>query len=194
MRTFIAIELPREIKDILAGIQEELRQARADVKWVNPENIHLTLKFLGEIEQDLVKQINALLENIAQENSCFRLYLSGLGAFPKLRYPRVIWISAASDQPVIDIANDLERRLVKIGLPAESRRFSTHITLGRVRSGKNQKALVQAIESLNKNLSSSPQPEFKVLQLTLFKSTLTPQGPIYEALSTHPLKIGDGSL
>jgi 2'-5' RNA ligase len=187
MRTFIAIELPEEIRTILSRIQDELKQTQADVKWVKPENIHLTLKFLGEIEQDLIKKIHPILDGIAQKNSPFSLYLSQLGAFPKLQYPRVIWIGLTNDQQVSEIAKDLEKGMLKIGLPAESRPFSSHITLGRVRSGLNRKALVEKIESLNKNLSS-PQPEFKVLGLTLFKSTLTPQGPIYEAVFTCPLK------
>lgn len=186
MRAFIAIELPEEIRNILSRIQDELGQTRADVKWVKPKNIHLTLKFLGEIEQDLVKKIQAILEQIAQKNSSFSLRLSNLGAFPKLQYARVVWFSISNDQPVLNIAKDLETELLKIDLPAESRTFSSHITLGRVRSGLNRKALVERIESLNKNFSS-PQPEFKVLSLTLFKSTLTPQGPIYESIFNCPL-------
>lgn len=193
MRTFIAIELPEEIRAVLSNFQDELKQARADVKWVKPENIHLTLKFLGEIEQDLVKQINSILNEISQKNSSFSLCLSNLGAFPKLLYPRVIWISVTNHQRVSEIANDLEKQMIKIGLPAESRPFSSHITLGRVRSGLNRKALVERLEFLNKQ-RSSPQPEFKVLNLTLFKSTLTPHGPVYESIFTYPLISGTGSL
>ena len=187
MRSFIAIELPEEIRTILSGAQDELKQTQADVKWVKPENIHLTLKFLGDIEQDLIKKIHPILNEIAQKSSSFSLYLSNLGAFPKLQYPRVIWIGLTNDRGVLEIANDLEKQLIKIGLPAESRGFSSHITLGRVRSGINRKALTEKLEFLNRNLSS-PRPEFKVLNLTLFKSTLTPQGPIYEAIFNCPLQ------
>ncbi|MFH1678513.1 MAG: RNA 2',3'-cyclic phosphodiesterase, partial [Candidatus Omnitrophota bacterium] len=100
MRTFIAIELPEEIKNILGEIQDKLKQTRADVKWVQPQNIHLTLKFLGEINEDLVKKIASALNEIAQENSSFNLRLYELGAFPKIKYPRVIWIGAANNEPV----------------------------------------------------------------------------------------------
>lgn len=186
MRTFIAIELPEAIRTILSRLQDELKQTQADVKWVKPENIHLTLKFLGEIEQDLVKKINSILDEIVQERSSFSLYLSNLGAFPKLQYPRVIWIGITNDKAVIEIAKDIEKEMIKIGLPAESRPFSTHITLGRVRSGLNRRALIEKLEFLNKNLST-PRPEFKVCSLTLFKSSLTPHGPIYEAISNCPL-------
>jgi 2'-5' RNA ligase len=187
MRAFIAIELPKEIRNVLSGFQDELMKTRAQVKWVKPENIHLTLKFLGEIEQGKVLEIHSVLNGIAQENPPFRVCLSSLGAFPKLQYPRIIWIGVNDAQPVIEIAKDLDKQLIKIGLPAESRPFSTHITLGRVRSGLNRKALVERLESLNKNLSPA-SPEFKVFNLTLFKSTLTPRGPIYEVISSSPLK------
>ncbi|MGD9015179.1 MAG: RNA 2',3'-cyclic phosphodiesterase [Candidatus Omnitrophota bacterium] len=181
MRTFIAVELPEEIRTSLSNIQDELKQTRADVKWVKPENIHLTLKFLGEIEQDRVLKIQSILDQIASKKSGFNLYLSSLGAFPKLQYPRVIWIGVENDQPIQEIAETIEKELCKIGLPAETRPFSSHITLGRVRSGLNRKALIEKLEFLNKNLCSPP-PEFKVSGLTLFKSTLTEQGPIYEAI------------
>ena len=187
MRSFSAIELPEKIRTILSNIQDELKQARADVKWIKPENIHLTLKFLGEIEEDLVEKIRPILEGITQRNSSFSLQLSNLGAFPKLQYPRVIWIGVTNDQAVIGIAQDLEKQMIKIGLPAESRQFSSHITLGRVRSAQNRKALVERLEFLNKK-SVSGQSQFKVLSLTFFKSTLTPQGPIYEAIFCCSLK------
>jgi 2'-5' RNA ligase len=193
MRTFIAIELPQEIKSALSNIQAELKQAHADVKWVKPENIHLTLKFLGEIDETLVEKICAILEDIARQNTPFNLSLSDLGAFPKLNYPRVIWIGVTNDQPVVKIAEEIEKEAVEIGLPSESRPFSSHITVGRVRSGLNRGALIEKLNFLKKNFPPS-KLEFKVHSLTLFKSTLTPSGPIYEALSTYPLQSGDGSL
>jgi len=186
MRTFIAIELPPEIKTALGNIQAELKLARADAKWVKPENIHLTMKFLGEIDEALVEKIRSILEEIARRNEPFELSLSELGAFPKLNYPRVIWVSITSGQQVAKIAEEIEKETVKIGLPSESRPFSSHITLGRMRSGLNRTALVEKINFLNSNLPSL-KPEFKVRSLTLFKSTLTPSGPIYEILRTVSL-------
>lgn len=184
MRAFIAIELPEQIRADLGKIQDELKQAQADVKWVKPENIHLTLKFLGDIEQDLIKKIEAILNQISSKNTSFGLDLDNLGAFPKLQYPRVIWVGLSNDQRVIEIAKNLEKELIRIGLPPESRPFSSHITLGRVRSGSNRKALIERLEALNKK--SSSRLKFEVLNLTLFKSTLTPQGPIYEPLLQAP--------
>ena len=188
MRTFIAIELPQEIKSALSNIQAELKQAHADVKWVKPENIHLTLKFLGEIDETLVEKICAILEGIARQNTPFNLSLSNLGAFPKLNYPRVIWIGVTNDQPVVKIAQEIEKEAVEIGLPRESRPFSSHITLGRVRSALNRGALIEKLIFLKKNFPPS-NLEFKVHSLTLFKSTLTPSGPIYEIIHSYPLSL-----
>ncbi|MFC1658834.1 RNA 2',3'-cyclic phosphodiesterase [Candidatus Omnitrophota bacterium] len=186
MRTFIAIVLSQEIKAFLSNIEEELKQARADVKWVEPDNIHLTLKFLGEIKEDRALEVQSVLAEVAQSNSPFSLYLSAIGAFPKLEYPRTIWIGVTSEQPVLKIAEALEKGMLKIGMPAESRSFSAHITLGRVRSALNRKSLIEKIESFNKGLPACG-PELKVSTLTLFKSTLTPHGPVYETLLSSPL-------
>jgi 2'-5' RNA ligase len=186
MRTFIAIKLPQNIRTGLSNIQDELKQTGADVKWVKPDNIHLTLKFLGEIDDSLAEKIKSVISAAAQQTPSFNLSLSQLGAFPKIQFPRVIWIGVNNDQPVIKMAKDLEQELIKIGIPTESRAFNSHITLGRVRSAQNRRALSEKLETLNK--PSSSQPEFTVSGITLFKSTLTPQGPIYEAISDSPLK------
>jgi len=186
MRGFIAIQLPKEIKDILAGIQDDLKQAQADVKWVKPQNIHLTLNFLGEIDEDLTKKIQKIIDQIAGKNPCFSLCLNQLGAFPKLLTPRVIWINLTNEKPVLVIARELKMRLREIGLAQESRKFSTHITLGRVRSGLNQEALIKKLELLNSNKAAG-QTEFNVRSLTLFKSTITNSGPIYETIYEYLL-------
>ncbi|MFH1678608.1 MAG: 2'-5' RNA ligase family protein, partial [Candidatus Omnitrophota bacterium] len=103
-------------------------------------------------------------------------------------YPRVIWIGAANNEPVLKIVKELERRMHKIGFPKESRPFSAHFTLGRVRSAANREALIKEIDCLNKNLSCQ-MLEFNVPTLTLFKSTLTPAGPIYDIIFKPPLKL-----
>ena len=187
MRAFIAIELPKQIKVIINNIQHDLKQAHADVKWVKSENIHLTLKFLGEISQDYSQKINSILNQISQRNSEFSLYLSELGSFPNLKNPRTIWIGVSNDGPVIEIAEQLEKKLTAIGFPPESRRFTSHITLGRVRSAFNRRLLVEKLGFMKNNISTQIS-EFKINAITLFKSTLTPQGPIYEAILNSPLK------
>lgn len=182
MRTFIALELPGEIKSSLAKLQEELKTSQADVKWVEPENIHLTLKFLGEIEEKKLDKINKILEDIAGEKKYFPIRISNLGAFPKINFPRVIWIGIdKGDEEVKKIAKKLEDGLAEIGIQREDRPFSSHITIGRTKSALNRDKLIQGLNNLANKLSEE-NLEFVVKKITLFKSALTPKGPVYEIL------------
>jgi len=205
LRAFIAIELPQEIKDALAHIQEQLKISGADVKWVQPQNIHLTLKFLGEIDDKKLEEIISILENATQNKNPFSTRLSSLGAFPKINFPRVIWVGIdKGDAETKQIAEVLEEKIAKIGIPPETRPFSSHITIGRVRSSLNREKLVKNLNdladsfgkenfALHKSLADQSANlcgglEFLVTKTTLFKSTLTPKGPIYEALKEANLR------
>ncbi|MCM8789577.1 MAG: RNA 2',3'-cyclic phosphodiesterase [Candidatus Omnitrophica bacterium] len=182
MRVFIAIALPKEIKLKLAKLQDELKSSGADVKWVEPDNIHLTLKFLGEIDDKQLSAVYKAIEESVKEKQAFSLRISSLGAFPKINYPRVIWLGVdKGDMEVKQIAKDLEERIQKIGIPKDDRAFSSHITIGRVRTGRNKDKLVEGLNKLAE-VYSSESLEFEVKKITLFKSTLTPKGPIYEAI------------
>jgi 2'-5' RNA ligase len=184
MRTFIAIELPAEIKSSLRQLQDKLRLSGADVKWAEPENIHLTLKFLGERDEKRVEKIKEILGEVAKERKVFPLCLKGLGAFPKLEFPRVVWVGTDKGEAEAKaIAAELEEKICRLGIPKEERPFSGHITLGRVRSPKNKEQLIQAIKN-----SGFDCQEFSVKEITLFKSTLTPKGPIYEPLQKATLQ------
>lgn len=187
MRTFIAIELPSEIKDSLSRLQEELKASNADVKWVEPNNIHLTLKFLGEIDDKKIEKITKIIDDTAREKNKFQMHISSLGAFPKIDFPRVIWVGVdTGDKETKGIADELEEKIAKIGIPKEDRPFSSHITIGRTRSSLNREKLVQDLK--NKAELGGEKLEFSVTKITLFKSTLTPHGPIYEVLKETNLK------
>jgi 2'-5' RNA ligase len=185
MRTFIAIELPEEIKDALAKLQDKLKDSQADVKWVKPENIHLTLKFTGEIDDEQLTELTKILEKTAGNNSSFQIRLSSVGVFPKINFPRVIWVGMGKGgNETKAIAEDLEERISLIGIPKEKRPFSCHITIGRVRSSLNRDKLVNSLKAVD----SLERKEFTVKKITLFKSTLTPKGPAYEILKAVNLK------
>jgi 2'-5' RNA ligase len=189
MRTFIAIELSAEIKAALNKLQEQLKTANADVKWVKPQNIHLTLKFLGEIDEKKLKMIIQILEDASGKMSSFYIRLSSLGAFPKINFPRVIWVGIdKGDKETQELAAALEEKIAKIGIPKESRPFSSHITIGRIRSALNRENLVKILGELAAQFSNQAAAEFRVTKITLFKSTLMPQGPIYEVIKEAPLK------
>lgn len=188
MRTFIAIELPPEIKESLARIQNQLKTSGADAKWVEPQNIHLTLKFLGEINEQKLAQIVSIIEDISKNKNAFSIRLSSLGAFPKINSPRVIWIGIdKGDNETKDMVESLEEKIARIGIPKEDRPFSSHITIGRLRSSLNRQRLVKVLLDLQPNFEKEGK-EFLVTKITLFKSTLIPYGPIYEVLKEASLK------
>lgn len=189
MRAFIAIELPPEIKDFLAGLEKQLKSTSADVKWVEPANIHLTLKFLGEIDDIKYSQVKGIIEYAVKDKAIFNLRLHSLGAFPRISLPRVIWVGIDKGEvQTKEIAQILEEKTREIGIPAEERDFSSHITIGRVRSGLNKEKLIQRLQELQANPLKTENLEFPVTKITLLKSTLSPKGPIYEILKEASLK------
>lgn len=188
MRAFIAIELPQEIKDFLGRIQNQLKTSGADVKWVNPENIHLTLKFLGEIDEKKMAKISEILNDIAENKNSFHIRISSLGAFPNMDFPRVIWVGIGQgDTETKAIAKELEQNLAQLGIPKEDKPFSCHITIGRTRSTLNREKLVRSLKSAQDS-AGKENLTLSVTNLALFKSTLTPKGPIYEVLHNASLK------
>lgn len=187
MRTFIAIELPENIKASLARWQEKLKTAHADIKWVEKDNIHLTLKFLGEVDENKISEISAILEKIGQTYPSYQATISSLGGFPKIEYPRVIWAGIGNgDQETKNIVKQIENSLEEIGIPKEDRLFASHITLGRSRSEKNQKKLGELLGKLKAEFTN--MESFEVRKITLFKSQLSPKGPTYQAIREVSLK------
>jgi len=181
MRTFIAIDLNEENVEKIAGLQSELKKSDADVKWVEPENIHLTLKFLGEISEEQAGQVKNILDKIASDFRPFEVSLTEIGAFPKLDYPRVIWVGIEKGKKETEeIAKNIEDELEKLGFPKEKRPFAAHLTIGRVRTPKNKERLKTVIQTWNlEHRTSNSQI---VSSVVLYQSKLTPKGPIYTPL------------
>lgn len=185
MRTFIAIELSEGIREALAQIQSHLKYSGADVKWVENDNIHLTLKFLGEITEEKCEKVKSILDTIGKSLKPFEISIKDIGAFPKIDYPRIIWVGL--DRGAVEskvLAEKIDEELSKIGFQKETRPFAAHLTIGRVRSSKNKEALkdkitLYAVRSTLYELISS---------ITLYQSTLTPKGPIYTKL--HEAHLG----
>ena len=184
MRTFIAIELSEENKATLAQVQSHLKYSGADVKWVEPANIHLTLKFLGEIDEKTCENVKSILDEIAKTTQPFEISLKDVGAFPKIEFPRVIWVGLDKGaKESTELANKIDVALsTEIGFDKESRAFTAHLTIGRVRSGKNKAALKEKLLSLEEQVASSMAQGYVVKSVILFQSTLTPTGPIYTKL------------
>jgi 2'-5' RNA ligase len=188
MRAFIAIRLSAEVENFLFRIQERLKASGADVKWVEPHNIHLTLKFLGERDNKQIEAAKAVLNETAASFKEYDLQPSSVGAFPKIEHPSVIWVGADKGCPeTIRLANTIEDGIARLGIPKEKRPFACHITLGRLRTPKNIQGLVEELKLLGIGLPE-PAPLLKVNKITLFKSTLTSKGPLYEILNDANLK------
>lgn len=179
IRTFIAIDLDPTIRRAIEQIQDFLKKLDCHVKWVKPENIHLTLKFLGEVKLKKIDAIKQTMENILKNTESIDTELTQLGAFPSANHPRVLWAGLKDDERrIVRLAASLEEGLGKIGFKKEQRPFSPHITIGRMRSPRN-------LILLSKAISDYPLPAGltqTIQSVTLYKSTLTPQGPIYEIL------------
>lgn len=179
MRCFISVDIEdRDLLDALKEAQGHLERTGADLKCVDRENIHITMRFLGDIREGLVDELKRLVSGLAF--SSFRAELRGLGAFPSLRRPRVVWtgISDGVDE-LTDIFRRLEPELVGMGFRQEGRGFSPHITLARVRSGRNRERLVEEVMAHAEEVFG----EMEVAHIRLKKSVLTPRGPIYSTIA-----------
>ncbi|MCM8766279.1 MAG: RNA 2',3'-cyclic phosphodiesterase [Candidatus Omnitrophica bacterium] len=190
MRTFIAVEISEEVRKEIVQIQEELKKTEADVKWVESKNMHLTLKFLGEVEAEKIELIKENLRRITQEIKSFEIAFQGLGVFPNLEFPRVVWVGIEKGkEEMVKLAMKIDDELQKLGFPKERRPFSCHLTLGRVRSSKNRDKLKRAIKE-RENFKIKSIMDLK--ECILFRSQLTPAGPIYTALAQFNLSSTPG--
>lgn len=186
MRLFIAVNLEEGLKKKIVPLEEELRKTGADVKWVEVKNLHLTLKFLGEVDEKKVTQIEQIVRPILANFSSFEMLLSGFGVFPNLNYPRVVWVGIKEGSEKLKVlSEEIENSLVPLGFPKENRPFTAHLTLGRVRSAKNKQELIKKIEE-RKNQEIGSQ---KVEKIYLMQSTLQPTGPIYTPVKEWGLTL-----
>jgi 2'-5' RNA ligase len=179
IRCFIAVECRGdELSAKLREVRRVLEATRADVKFVEPENVHLTLKFLGEIEHSLVEQVSKVVEEISFQP--FTARIERVGVFPNLRRPRVVWAGITEGASQLEeIWREIDGELSQLGFERERRRFSPHLTIGRVKSGRNRDKLVQEISSLSDYVFG----DLHVDRVSLKKSVLTPRGPIYTTLA-----------
>ena len=178
-RLFVALELPKGVRESLSELQSKLRKSGADVRWTRPEGIHLTLKFLGPVEPELVDPLAEAMIRAAQGAKAMSVEAAGIGGFPNLRRPRVIWAGLMGEvDPILDLQLALEREIGPMGFPPENRPFSPHLTLGRVNSPKGMNRLTECIEA-GSAWTSGP---FILDRLVLFRSILYPSGAAYSAL------------
>lgn len=184
MRTFIAIDLDGPLKKNLEALIDELRPNGKNIRWVNAQGMHLTLKFLGEVLDQDISRLAGLLENLVKSHSAFDLRLQGTGWFPPGRKnPRVLWVGVEADPSIGSLQEDIETAVEKLGFPREAREFHPHLSLGRVKFPSRLELLLSDLEKHRETVFG----EMRVLKVILFRSTLKPSGAEYSVLSEFPL-------
>jgi len=183
IRSFIALELSGQVREELARIIGILKGSGADVKWMKPGSIHLTLKFLGNIPPEKAHEISDRLKDIAVNARPYSLTLDGIGVFPGWGYARVIWVGIGEGSlETSRLAGEIDKAMVEEGFEKEKRAFSPHLTLGRIRRAKNKDRL----KGLADSLEVAPA-ESQISKIVLFRSVLTREGSIYTPLETAAL-------
>jgi len=184
-RSFIAIQMPAEVRKQLIEITNSLKETQAGIKCVSPENAHLTLKFLGNVNERRLEDIKNIVESVSKKIDPFELSLSGVGVFPNRSAPKVIWLGIGQGKGMLNRIKDmLEERLLEIGIGKEERQYHAHLTLGRVKLLKEKNKLISWLESnMNFEISS-----IKVRKITLMKSILKSEGAEYSPLLQAALR------
>ncbi len=184
VRSFIAINLNPEIREHLASLQTNLNIPETKIKWVEKNNLHLTMKFLGYISLEQTELIKSELKEIASRYSPFIIRLSSnIGVFPTYKMPRIIWVGIKEGiDELKELYNSIENKLSNKGFPREDKDFSGHITIGRVKFIRDKTNFIQILKRIGVNNFTQ-----EVGSIDLMESKLTPSGPIYDITSKFPL-------
>jgi 2'-5' RNA ligase len=181
IRTFIAFKLPKNIISSISEIQNRFKSYAFNARWVNPANIHLTLKFLGDINYTDIENVGKTIINAVNSHTSVSLAVKGAGVFPGIKRPRVIWVGLGGEiKKLAGIQNDIEENLEKLGFPREKRPFRGHLTLGRIKGKINPKKLLNAMKKFESEL-------FIADKIFLFKSELKSTGSVYTELKSISL-------
>jgi len=188
IRSFLAFELPSDIKKMVTHVSEDVRGSRLNVKWVKVDNIHLTVVFMGNISTEDVPAIREEIKKGCLGFEPFDIYLKGLGVFPDARMPRILWLGLEGEiERMSSFKKGLQERLKTFGIKEEKRRFKPHLTLGRFRKPNRGDPILEGIISRYKDLES---PVCPLEELVMFKSELKPEGAKYTRLESWTLKGG----
>lgn len=179
LRLFWAVSLPDELRHKIAQVQETLRKLPLNVKWVEVENLHLTIRFLGATPKNLVEPLVAAVRHRLQNMRNFTLSAARLGVFPSFKEPRVLWIGVEEVPSLSAVHQLVAEAVASLGLPPDDKKFSPHITIGRFRTKANGTLLRQVVAEIG-NVKFGT---FEVQGVELFASELTQTGPIYSLLA-----------
>jgi 2'-5' RNA ligase len=179
IRSFIAIEIPDRLKNDVLEIQNRFKAGSADASWTRIDGIHLTLKFLGNVEEKKIEEIKRILEEIARSTQHIKIKIGGVGVFPNQKMPRVIWIGIKNEDGSLEgLYKRIDEELTRMGFEKEGRNFKPHLTLGRMRSQKGREGIIKLLEEFkDKEIGV-----FTASDIRLIKSELRPQGAVYTEL------------
>jgi 2'-5' RNA ligase len=183
IRAFIAVNLAATVIEEIAKVRSALQEAKGDIRWTRVEGLHLTLKFLGDIARNQVEPILIALREALREQPSLHVLAQGLGAFPNLRRPRVLW-AGLSGAGLPELSGKVETALMPLDFPPEERELTPHLTLGRVRSLRGWERVLAVI----KEYEHTRFGESIVSQVTLYQSDLRPDGAVYSPLGSIPLQ------
>lgn len=188
VRTFVAVEAGTVAREEAAALIDQLQRSGADVKWVRPENLHLTLKFLGEVASDRLAEVCEAVQSATSQVPAFDFGLRGVGAFPRIQRPRTIWLGCREGEKAMsELAHRVDKALQQLRFPRESRRFEAHLTLGRVRGPSPGLAALSALLPVQAAVQLAP---FRVEEAVIFTSDLRPSGPVYTPVGRAALSAG----
>ena len=185
IRCFIAVEIPDEVKERLWSVKGELEEIAPEVRWVRKEGMHLTLKFLGNVEESRLGEIEEAIAEAVSGLGEIEAEVASTGAFPKADFARVVWAGVIGEvKKIRELQRRIENAMSSLGFEREGRSFVPHITLGRIkRPGRNRKMAAKLAAMSEYSFGS-----FTIREVVLFKSQLHPEGAIYTALARIPLK------
>jgi len=182
MRLFIAVTLPEEIKEEIGIFQKELKRKIKEAKIVLKDNLHLTLKFLGEVREEKVTEICEIIGKITCDFTAFPMEIKGIGRFPEGKKIRVLWVGAIAGENLKKLNRIIEDKFEKLNFPKEER-FKEHITVARFKTTPN----ISFVEEFEKKYNNKEWGKIEVSSIELIKSQLTPQGPIYTSVKNFKL-------
>jgi 2'-5' RNA ligase len=181
------VELSLDLRQKVVELQQQLRDTLPKINWVRPESIHLTLKFLGNVDAGMVEQVLTAMGPIQKSQDSLRLEIQGLGIFPDIRRPRILWIGCTGDIPaLLNLVSRIEEALEPLGFPPEEKPYHPHLTLARIKHDNSKVGGVLTHSGLlaqPRNLGA-----LRIDRITLFRSDLSPKGAEYTSLWTVPLE------
>ena len=182
IRAFLAIDLDEDLKPKINTLMKDFKKIDTKIKYVELVNLHLTLKFFGDIDEEGLKLLEDAISNVVEDFKPFNIHIKKCGSFPNKNRINVIWVGIDDDTILKQLHDRLDEEFSKLGFDKD-KKFSTHLTIGRMKTSKNKQEVRQTIED-NENIEIG---EMEVNKITLKKSTLTPSGPIYEDLKVFEL-------